>query len=284
MTDCDSSNYLVYSNAFKKFNKNDKEGKMHFDKQKLDKLKKITKLPINNSSKETLMRLIRKPTGTHQITDIVKVLKTDKNSVTVHAKLITENNITEDVIVKILKDSERVQDELKIFNRDEDGTIKTESLKLFQHENVVVLKMLKNYKTLEQVLDESTNLHEVFKEILELAYKSREFCWNFWRFNMGSSGKRVIYHENSWKILSLDQCERRKNISKEHLGMNLVQILEIFKSFGLRINEMEEIFMEFSRVTNYSQRPWRSYSYEAFNIIFQKYFVKGCKDLKEFIY
>jgi hypothetical protein len=161
-----------------------------------------------------------------------------------------------------------------------DGQVKIELLKLFQHENIVVLKMLKNYKTLEQMLDESTNsnIQEIFKEVLKLIYDSRVCHWNFWRFNMGSSVKRVIYHENSWKVLSLDQFERRLSTYKQYLGMNLVQILEIFKSYGLRINEMEEIFKQLCCV-----KTWRNPSYPAANLILQKYFNEGCKDLKEFV-
>lgn len=285
MSNCDSSSHLLYVNSFKKIKMNDKEAKMHFNKQQQNLLKKIENLPISCSSKETLMKMIRKPVGKNQFTDIVKVLKTDKNSVTVHAKMINQENLAEDVVIKILRELQRVQDNIKVFSRNKDGSIKTESLKLFQHENVVVMRMLKNFKVLEKVLDETTNIREIFRDVLKLIHDSRDACGIFWKFNMGSSIRRIIFHENEWKILNLDQFKRKNFISKEYMAFNLVQFLDIFKLYGMRSNELEEDFMEMSKTSKYFHSGSFCYcaSKPAFKLVAVMYFTKGTKDLKDFI-
>jgi hypothetical protein len=262
----------------------EKEGKIHLDKHQQFQFKKIMNLPINNSSKETLMKMIKKPDINYQITDIVKVLKTDKNSVTIHGKIFSEQftHMTENVVIKILKDNEKVQDDLEIYSQ-QNGKVKIDSLKLFQHETVVVLKMLKNVKTLEQMLDESINIQEIFIEVLGLIYCFNDYTYKFWRFNNGSSVKRIVYHENMWKVLNLDQSARQKYVRKDYLAMNLVQVIDIFKLYGMRVNEMEELFTEFIDERKKRSSFWREESYSIFNFVFQKYFTKGCNNLQEYV-
>lgn len=247
--------------------------KKHLDKKQLNVISKVELLPISTSSKQILIKLRTKTAGTYQITDIGNVLKSDKSSVTIRAKINFNNIINQDIIMKIFKDGKKAPFDLEVF-RSVEEKINRERLDIFHHENIIAFKMLKNFKTLKQMLEETEKIQEMFEEIINLIQKCKNNHSVFWILNMKSITKKIIYQDNQWKILSLSQCNSSYySYSRDFICVNIFHVFESFKSYGMRNNELEESFSKFLDKKSSS----------VFNFMYQKYFIEGCKNPNQYL-
>ena len=147
-------------------------------------LKRIQLLDISKKSKESLSKLVMK----HTICDITKQVKISKKSVTLHGKVnIKSTGSIVDVIIKVYIDSRKINDQLYAYSRniykDEKqilpdiypNTINSDPDYLMEHivyykdDNIVIIKMFKGGKTIEQMIKSFPNeRNNFFAELLAL--------------------------------------------------------------------------------------------------------------------
>ncbi|KAL7048949.1 hypothetical protein ACKWTF_003546 [Chironomus riparius] len=217
-------------------------------------LKKIQSLPISKQSKESLTKLVIN----HTISDITKLVKISKRSVTLHGKVNIRNiGSVNDVIIKVYCESCGNNNELYAYSRniyDEkkseiydkyprsiqtDSDYIRENIILYKVDNVAFIKMFKDCKTIEQMIKSSpTKKNAHYIELLGLYKDIKRRDWYFWQ-NNACTMKNILWHNGKWVFLSTN-CSTGHGYHQGSESDNLLKIIELFRSYGMSNEELKK--------------------------------------------
>lgn len=261
----------IYLNELKKSNKNG--AKIKIPKAQVETLKKVQFLSICKASKDILENLIRKC----QLSSVEKILHDGENSATLCGKFLTKDQkFPQDVIIKIYKKTPKMTD-VEIVGG---SSLRPRSIIVHREGNVFVMEKLKNSKTLEEMIKENpSKINEYCKEVLDLIHKAQHYNYNFWTSKLLAK-HNVIYCDGSWHCLNFDTRLEYyyDNGTRRFILGNLVQVLEIFRTHGIKIEELWEIFHEI-------HRGCKIYGFECYtsHAIEQKYFIENKRNALEYM-
>ncbi|KAL7048950.1 hypothetical protein ACKWTF_003547 [Chironomus riparius] len=215
-------------------------------------LKRIQLLPISKKSKEFLSKLVMN----HTICDITKLAKISKKSITLHGKVnIKSTGSIVDVIIKVYSDSRKINDKLYAYSRniykeekeilpdvypntiDSNSDYLKEHIVYYKDDNIVIIKMFKYCKTIEQMIKSFPNKkNSFFAELLALYGDIKKRDNSLWQ-NTACTMKNIIWHNGKWIFLSTICCPgycQRKGMEAD----NILAIIDLFKSYGMTNEEL----------------------------------------------
>jgi len=217
-------------------------------------LKKVQSLPISKQSKESLSKLVIN----HTISDITKLVKISKRSVTLHGKVNIKNiGSVNDVIIKVYNDYCGNNNELYAYSRNIENVKKPrvsdryprliqtdsdyliENIILYKVDNVAFIKMFKDGKTIEQMIKSfPSKRNAYYVELLGLYKDVKRRDWYFWQ-NNACTMKNILWHNGKWIFLSTN-CSTG-HCYHQGLGYeNLLKIIELFKSYGMSNDDLKK--------------------------------------------
>lgn len=250
----------------------------NIDQSRLKLLSKVALLKIPERSIKVLSKFVIN----HQLQEIVKILGTSKNCVTIHAK-VNPNNIiyrdleSDDVIVKVFtlnkhespdvegakeytaQLNSRDRNKWKFMDKDKakdfrygyfNHLLDKEDLPIIRADNVVVMKMIgvdrKALNLVEMIKKHPQRRREFYRDIIELAKLFRSRNGQFWHER--SSVKDILWHNSEWNFICHPKsiiCSNWKKIMKaDNFFRNLVSIMKLFQRFGLSTAELKEAFVQ----------------------------------------
>lgn len=215
-------------------------------------LKKIQLFPISKKSKETLSNLVI----SHTIHDITKLVKISNKSVTLHGKVNIKNTgDIMDVIIKVYSEFRKFNEKLYAYSRninnEEKPIIKDvypttinsdpdylkEHIVYYKDDNIVILKMFKDCKTIEQMIKSFPDKKkQFFVELLELYMDLKKRDCYLWQ-NCACTVKNILWHNGKWIFLSTN-CGYGYCHGKRMDSENILNITYLFKSYGLSNKEL----------------------------------------------
>ncbi|CAG9800204.1 unnamed protein product [Chironomus riparius] len=257
------NNYKSGGKSVKKYYKKPKSA----DNKTSNLLKKIQSLPISKQSKESLTKLVIN----HTISDITKLIKISKRSVTLHGKVNIRNiGSVNDVIIKVYCESCGNHNELYAYSRniyDEkkpeiydkyprsiqtDSDYIRENIILYKVDNVAFIKMFKDCKTIEQMIKSSpTKKNAHYIELLGLYKDVKRRDWYFWQ-NNACTMKNILWHNGKWVFLSTN-CSTGHCYHQGSESDNLLKIIELFKSYGMSNEELKKGLKEQNNLDSFPQ-------------------------------
>jgi len=239
-------------------------------------LKKIHSLPISIKFKESLLSVVIN----HTISDITKLVKISKKSATFYGKAHCKDIESDvEVAIKVYSISCGTNDKLYAYSRNifkeekpivadtaypiySDPNYLKENIVLYKNDNIMIMKMFKGCKTIEQMIKSFPNKkNQFFTELLELYIDVRHRDWCLWQNNACTS-KNILWHNGKWIFLSTN-CS---SVYCNHQGLgyeNLLKIIELFKSYGMSNNELKNRLQEQTKLScNFPYEFYRSDFFE----------------------
>lgn len=263
-----------YQNFLKTIKKHEKLSfhkiQSRVDNQRTSVIKKIESLPIHHRHKETLIKLAIN----HKILDILKIIKSTGNTLTLHGKInlnrkeFSEITKSDNAVIKVKLDGDfhacdmnayskrntYKNEEKKIlenfrstcFDSNQDFTC--EKLVMLRERNVVIIQMINDAKTLKQMVEENPfKIGHIYKEILTLIWDLRnQYDSNIWNDQVDPT-KKAVYFNQKWHIIS--SPDHYECTYKSHAAENISKLIEFFKVNGLSRTELERTFNDILKVS-----------------------------------
>lgn len=274
--DCDFEFKPRLRNGLKSFRKI--SNFKNIDQSRLKLLSKVALMKIPERS----IKILSKFVINHQLQEIVKVLKTSRNCVTIHAKVNPSNIIyreleSDDVIIKIFTlnkhaspDRERAKKyTAQVNSRDRNKwkfmdkhktnqgyfnhLLDNEDLLIIRADNVVVMKMIgvdrRALNLVEMIKKYPQRRREFYRDIIELAKLFRSRSFQYWHAR--ASVKDILWHNNEWNFICHPQqvnCSNWKKMTKaDNFFRNVFAIMKLFQRFGLSVAELKESYVQVFR-------------------------------------
>lgn len=281
-----SSNEEFLFDYFITLNKRNKRGNLNLecmrsfiDEERMSVLKKVDEIPIYyNYYKETLIKLVI----FREILDIVKVLENQENSIILHGK----NNSENDVAIKIVLDNDFIDFDMIVYSRrlehetkkykctsklhlsfEDNPNYHFDSMVLLKEKNLAIIEKNVKGKKLQQMLEENSfKLNQFFKEISTLVMEIADCDYRFWR-NRTDANNKIFFYKGKWHLICIIEPPHPHNKNfVDYFSSNFIQIIDLFKKHGLSCPELKFIFQNIFKPT---KRNWKL---NAFNEIMEQRF------------
>lgn len=233
----------------------------NLEKARSNILLKVRQLPITRQSAEILCKLV----VNHKITDIIKVIKIGKTSVTIHAKVNVESKVFEklknddNVVIKVFYEAANASNEIFAYSRnihneekeppttqwpslmERDQNYLCEKMILFQMQNIVIMKMFNKSKSLSQMIkDNHSKVTEMYREILNLIYDLKNRDYLFWLNDM-CGVKNIVWCNEKWILLSTRKVDENHQ-ARGYTAKGLIEIINLFYHHEMKLDLLEKEF------------------------------------------